>query len=185
MQIQLNPELTPYSPFNREDPHWYAAQIRPNHEKRVAERMVQRDIEHLLPLYTSLRQWKDRKVSLSMPLFPGYLFVRLCLRERPQVLELPGVARLVGIGSQPAPLADEEIRAIQDCVSLESRIAPHPYLAVGNRARVRSGPFQGIEGIIVRSKSQTRLVISFSLIQRSVTLEIDQIDQIFYANGPL
>src|SRR6267142_211538 len=83
MQIQLNPELTPYSPFNREDPHWYAAQIRPNHEKRVAERMVQRDIEHLLPLYTSLRQWKDRKVSLAMPLFPGYLFVRLCLGAPP------------------------------------------------------------------------------------------------------
>ena len=176
MQIQLNPELTPYRPCNREDPHWYAARTRPNHERRVAERMVQRSIEHLLPLYTSLRQWKDRKVSLSMPLFPGYLFVRLCMRERLHVLEVPGVAGLVGIGSQPVPLPDEEIRAIQDCVNLESRIAPHPYLVIGNRARVRSGPFQGIEGIIVRSNSQTRLVISFSLIQRSVTLEIDQIE---------
>jgi transcription antitermination factor NusG len=176
MQIQLNPELTPYSSCNREDPHWYAARTRPNHERRVAERMVQRNIEHLLPLYTSLRQWKDRKVSLSMPLFPGYLFVRFCMRERVHVLEVPGVAELVGIGSQPAPLADEEIRAIQDWVNLESRITPHPYLTIGNRARVRSGPFHGIEGIVVRSNSQTRLVISFSLIQRSVTLEIDQIE---------
>lgn len=176
MPIQLNPELMPYSPFSREDPHWYAARIRPNHEKRVAERMAQRSIEHLLPLYTSLRHWKDRKVSLSMPLFPGYLFVRICVRERLHVLQVPGVAGFVGNGSQPAPLADEELRAIQDWVNLESRIAPHPYLAVGNRARVRRGPFQGVEGIIVHSKSQTRLVISFSLIQRSVTLEIDQID---------
>ena len=176
MQIQLNQEPTPYGSFNREDPHWYAARTRPNHEKRVAERMVQRNIEHLLPLYTSLRQWKDRKVSVSMPLFPGYLFVRFFLSGRLAVLEVPGVAGLVGIGSQPAPLADEEIRAIQDCLNLESRIAPHPYLAIGNRARVRSGPFQGIEGIIMRSNSQTRLVISFGLIQRSVTLEIDQIE---------
>lgn len=176
MQLQSNPELARHGSFNREDPHWYAARIRPNHEKRVAERMVRRSIEHLLPLYTSLRQWKDRKVSLSMPLFPGYLFVRLCMRERPRVLEVPGVAGLVGIGSQPAPLADEEIRAIQDCLNLESRIAPHPYLTIGNRARVRTGPFQGIEGIIVRVNSQTRLVICFSLIQRSVTLEIDQIE---------
>jgi transcription antitermination factor NusG len=176
MQIQLNQEPIPYGSFNHEDPHWYAARTRPNHEKRVAERMVQRNIEHLLPLYTSLRQWKDRKVSVSMPLFPGYLFVRFFLSGRLAVLEVPGIAGLVGIGSQPAPLADEEIRAIQDCLNLESRIAPHPYLAIGNRARVRSGPFQGIEGIIVRSSSRTRFVISFSLIQRSVTLEIDQIE---------
>jgi transcription antitermination factor NusG len=176
MQIQSNQEPTPCGSFSREDPHWYAARIRPNHEKRVAERMVQRRIEHLLPLYTSLRQWRDRKVSLSMPLFPGYLFVRLCIRERLRVLEVPGVAGLVGIGSQPAPLEDGDIRSIQDFVNFKSRIAPHPYLMIGNRARVRSGPFRGTEGIIVRIKSQTRLVISFNLIQRSVTLEIDAIE---------
>jgi transcription antitermination factor NusG len=138
--------------------------------------MGHRKIEHLLPLYTSRRQWKDRKVSLSMPLFSGYLFVRLCVRERLRVLEVPGVAGLVGIGSQPVPLADEEIRAIQGCMNPGSSIVPHPYLRVGNRARVRSGPFQGIEGIVVRTNNETRLVISFSLIQSSVTLEIDQIE---------
>jgi transcription antitermination factor NusG len=84
------------------------------------------------------------------------------------------VAGLVGAGSQPVPLADEEIRAIQGCVNPKSSIVPHPYLSVGNRARVRSGPFQGIEGIVVRINSQTRLVISLSLIQSSVTLEIDR-----------
>jgi transcription antitermination factor NusG len=174
MQIQLNAQLMPCSAFKRTDQHWYAARIRPNHEKCVAERMAHRDIEHLLPLYTSLRQWKDRRVCLSMPLFPGYLFVFLCLSERLRVLEVPGVAGLVGIGSQPVPIAEEEIRAIQGCMNPTSNITPHPYLTVGNRARVRSGPFQGIEGIIVRSHSKTRLVISFTLIQRSVTLELDQ-----------
>ena len=176
MQIQLNPELTSYRQLNREDLHWYAVRTRSNHEKRVAERMGHRNIDHLLPLYTSLRQWKDRKVSLPMPLFPGYLFVRLCARERLRVLEVPGVAGLVGIGSPPVPLADEEIRAIQGCMNPGSSIVPHPYLRVGNRARVRSGPFQGIVGIVVRTNSQTRLVISFNLIQTSVTLEIDHIE---------
>ena len=176
MQIQLNPELTTYRQLNRDDLHWYAVRTRSNHEKRVAERMGHRNIEHLLPLYTSRRQWKDRKVSLSMPLFPGYLFARLRVRERLRVLEVPGVAGLVGIGSQPAPLSDDEIRAVQGCMNPKSGLVPHPYLRVGNRARVRSGPFQGIEGIVVRTDSETRLVISFSLIQSSVTLEIDQIE---------
>jgi transcription antitermination factor NusG len=176
MQIQLNSEVTSYRPPNREDLHWYAVRTRSNHEKRVAERLVHRNIDHLLPIYTSLRQWKDRKVSLSMPLFPGYLFARLCVRERLLVLEVPGVAGLVGIGSQPVPLADEEIRAIQGCMKPQSSIVPHPYLNVGKRARVRCGPFQGIEGIVVSTNNETRLVISFNLIQSSVTLEIDQIE---------
>ena len=176
MQIQLNPELTSYRQLNREDLHWYAVRTRSNHEKRVAERMGHRSIEHLLPLYSSLRQWKDRKVSLLMPLFPGYVFVRLCVRDRLRVLEVPGVAGLVGTRSQAVPLADDEIRAIQGCVNAGSRIAPHPYLSVGNRVRVRSGPFCGIEGIIVRTNNKANLVISLSLIQSSATLEIDQFE---------
>ena len=95
MQIQLNSELTPGSAFNSEDLRWYAARIRANHEKRVAERLLHRDIEYLLPLYTSRRQWKDRRVCLLMPLFPGYLFVRFGMRERLRVLEVPGVAGLL------------------------------------------------------------------------------------------
>jgi transcription antitermination factor NusG len=176
MQFQLSPKFTSYTLFNPEDLRWYAARIRANHEKRVAERMAHRNIEHLLPLYSSPRQWKDRKVSLLMPLFPGYLFVRLCVRDRLRVLEVPGVAGFVGTRSKAVPLADEEIRAIQGCVNAESRITPHPYLSVGNRVRVRSGPFCGIEGIIVRTNNKARLVISLSLIQSSASLEIDQFE---------
>lgn len=176
MHLQLSPRFTPHTPVNSEDLHWYAARLRANHEKRVAERMSDRNIEHLLPLYSSRRQWKDRKVSLLMPLFPGYLFVRLCVRDRLRVLEVPGVAGLVGTRSQAVPLADDEIRAIQGCVNAASRIAPHPYLSVGNRVRVRSGPFCGIEGIIVRTNNKARLVISLSLIQSSASLEIDQFE---------
>jgi transcription antitermination factor NusG len=176
MQLQFSPKVAPHTLVNPDDTHWYAARTRSNHEKRVAERMGDRNIEHLLPLYSSRRQWKDRKVSLSMPLFPGYLFVRLCVRDRLRVLEVPGVAGLVGTRSQAVPLADDEIRAIQGCVNATSRIAPHPYLSVGNRVRVRSGPFCGIEGIIVRTNHQARLVISLSLIQSSASLEIDQFE---------
>ena len=83
-----------------EEDHWYAAYTRPNHEKKVAEQLDLRNIEQLLPLYSSMRQWKDRKVRLMRPLFPGYVFVRISLQKRLQVLEVPGIASLVGFGSR-------------------------------------------------------------------------------------
>jgi transcription antitermination factor NusG len=176
MQSQTGANQSQSSVFDHEDLHWYVARTRPNHEKRVAEQLDHREMAHLLPLFNSIRQWKDRKVRLAMPLFPGYVFVRISLRERVRVLEVPGVAGLVGFGTRPAPLADEEIRSIQCCVNHESGIEPHPYLCVGRRARVRSGPLQGVEGIIVRLKNRTRLVLSLHRIQCSATLDVAQIE---------
>lgn len=175
MRIQTSAVQSQISTLDYENLHWYAASTRPNHEKRAAEQLNRREIEHLLPLFNSVRQWKDRKVLLAMPLFPGYVFVRIPLRERSRVLEVPGVAGLVGFGTRPAQLADEEIRSIQSCMNRESGVEPHPYLCVGRRARVKSGPLQGVEGIIVRLKNRTRLVLSLQLIQCSVTLDVAQI----------
>src|SRR6266852_6040144 len=95
------------------DPLWYAAYTVANHEKRVAEQLGLRSVEHFVPLYESVRRWKDRKVRLQLPLFPGYVFVRLALRDRLRVLQVPGVARLVGFNGQPAVLPDKEIEALQ------------------------------------------------------------------------
>jgi len=109
-------------------------------------------------------------------LFPGYVFARLALRDRLQVLQVPGVARLVGFGGQPTALADEEMDALRQGLGGGLRAEPHPYLKVGRRARVKAGPLQGMEGILVKKKNQLRFVISLDLIMRSVAVELDETD---------
>ena len=158
------------------EPHWYAAYIAPRHEKKVAEQLRDRSIETLLPLYETMRRWKNGRHKVQLPLFPGYVFVRIPLAERLKVLKLPSVVRLVGFNGQPLPLSDGEVEAVQTCLSRGSKLAPHPFLAVGRRVRVIRGPLEGLEGIVVRKKSQYRFVISLELIQRSVSVEVEQDD---------
>ncbi len=163
-------------PAGYHDEHWYAVQTCANHEKRVLQQLNQRTVEAYLPLYDSVRRWKDRRVRLEMPLFPGYVFVHLALCDRLQVLQAPGVARLVGFGGQPAALPDQEIETLRQGLAREMRVEPHQYLKVGRRVRVRTGPLQGLEGILVRKKKLSRFVISLDLIMRSVAVEIDEAD---------
>src|SRR5580700_10539298 len=98
------------------EPLWYAAYTNANHEKRVAQQLERRFVEHFLPLYESVRRWKDRRVRLQMPLFPGYVFVRLALRDRLQLLQIPGVVHLVSFNGCAAPLPQEDIQAIRNCL---------------------------------------------------------------------
>lgn len=155
---------------------WYAAYTCARHEKRVAEQLKQRDVESLLPLYQTVRRWKNGKARVQVPLFPGYVFVRIALKDRLQVLNVPSVVRLVGFDGHPVPLADEEVEAIRTCLNRGTSLSPHPYLTTGRRVRVVRGPLEGIEGKVVRQKNQTRFVISLDLIQRAVATEIDQDD---------
>lgn len=152
---------------------WYAAQTCANHEKRVLEQLNQRTVEAYLPLYGSVRRWKDRRVRLELPLFPGYVFVHLALHDRLRVLQTCSVVRLVGFSGQPVALPDQEIEALRRGLTPEMRIEPHPYLRVGQRARVKTGPLQGLEGILVRKKNGSRFILSLDLIMRSVAAEID------------
>jgi transcription antitermination factor NusG len=154
-------------------PRWYAAQTCANHEKRVLEQLEHRAVEAYLPRYASVRRWKDRRVRLELPLFPGYVFVHLALTDRLCVLQTPSVVRLVGFGGQPTPLPDPEIETLRHRLAPGMRIEPYPYLKVGQRVRVRTGSLQGLEGILVRKKNITRLVVSLDLIMRSVAVEID------------
>jgi transcription antitermination factor NusG len=157
-------------------PRWYAVYMNANHEKHVADQLRVREVEFLLPTYSSVRRWKDRRVNLKLPLFPGYVFVRVALRDRLRVLKVPGVVRLVGFGGTPCALPQEDIDAIQGCLDCGYYLEPHPYLQVGRRARVKSGPLQGLEGIILRKKNRTRFVLSFEIILRSVAVEIDGVE---------
>jgi transcription antitermination factor NusG len=159
-----------------EPENWYALYTCPRHEKRVVQQIEERRISCFLPLYRSVRRWKDRRKELELALFPGYVFVRVALRDRLRVLGLPGAVRLVTFNGQPAILPDEEIETLRLRLSGASSIEPHPYLRVGRRVRVRCGPMQGLEGIIVRRKDRCRLVFSLDLIMRSVAVEIDDTD---------
>ena len=155
---------------------WYAAYTSANHEKHVALQLGQRSVEHFLPLYDSVRRWKDRRMKLQLPFFPGYVFVRLALRDRLQVLQVPGVAKLVGFNGLPCALPDSEIEAIQTCLMRKAGLEPHPYVQVGRRVRVKAGPLEGLEGIVVRKKNRVRFIISLDLIQRSAAVEVDAAD---------
>ena len=159
-----------------DEAHWYAAHTRANHEKRLAEQFAERSVEHFLPLYESERRWKDRRVTLQLPLFPGYILVRLPLRERMRVLQVPGVARLVGFNGSPVPLPDAEIEALREKLNRQVRAEPHPYLQAGRRVRVTKGPLEGFEGILVRRKHKFRIVVSIDLIMRSIAAEVDTAD---------
>lgn len=155
---------------------WYALYTCARHERRVAEQIERRRFSCYLPLYRSVRRWKDRRKELELALFPGYVFVHMPLSSKVQVLEVPGAVRLVSFNGQPAVLPAEEIETLRNRLSGEARVEPHPYLRVGRKVRVLSGPFRGLEGILVRRKDRSRLVFSIDLIQRSLAIEVDEAD---------
>jgi len=155
---------------------WYAAYTCANHEKHVAAELGTRDVEHFLPLYSSVRRWKDRRVQLELPLFPGYVFVRLALCNRLRVVQIPSVVRLVGFGGLPTALPDTEMEILRSGLCQRLRAEPHPFLTVGRRVRITGGPFAGLEGVLRRKRNSLRAVVSLSLIQRSVALDVDVAD---------
>ncbi len=157
------------------DHHWYALYTCPRHEKCVAYQIEQRRIACFLPLYRSVRRWKDRRKELELALFPGYVFVRLGREDRLRVLQLASAVRLVSFNGRPAVLPDAEIEQLRERLA-GGGAEPHPYLCAGRRVRVCAGPMQGLEGIIVRRKDRCRLVFSLDLIMRSVSVEVDESD---------
>jgi len=159
------------------EPRWFALYTTSRHEKRVAQHLAQRQIEHYLPLYRSARKWADgSKVVLDLPLFPGYLFVHIRRTERVRVLEVPGALAVVGgSGREPIPMPDEAIESLRTGLHLRS-VEPHPLLMVGKRARIRSGALAGMEGIVVRKKNSLRVVLTLEYIQRSIAVEVSADD---------
>src|SRR5215467_9421787 len=119
---------------------WYATYTHAHHEKKVAQQLEERHIEHFLPVYRSLRRWKDRRKELDLVVFPGYVFVQLSLTDRLRVLQLPGVVRFVSFNGQPAALPSDDIEALRNALAQGLRAEHHPYLTVGRRVKVVQGP---------------------------------------------
>ena len=156
---------------------WFALYTTCRHEKRIAQHLTQREIEHYLPLYRANRKWRDgSKVTLELPLFPSYIFVHIKRSERGSVLSVPGALAMVGgTGGEPAPVPDVTIEALRNGLQ-EHKIEPHPLLRIGQIARIRSGPFAGMKGIVVRRKGGCRVVLTLEQIMQSVAIEVDEGD---------
>jgi len=155
---------------------WYAVYTHPRAEKVVASHLAQRDIENFLPLYSKVSRWKNgMKMHLELPLFPGYLFVKIPLADRLRVLQTPSVATLVGAGTRPIAVPEQEIEILRAQLSRVAAI-PHPYMSIGDRVRVVSGPLQGLEGFLIQKKNEDRFILSMDLIMQSMSVEIDTCD---------
>lgn len=155
---------------------WWALYTRHQHEKNVASVLSGKGEETFLPLYESLRHWKDRSKKLWLPLFPGYVFIREAPERRLQVVSTPGIHMIVSRGDQFAVIADAEIESLRIALDGPSRVEPHPYLQSGERVRVIRGPLEGLQGILVRRKSLCRLVLSVEMLAQSACVEVNACD---------
>jgi transcription antitermination factor NusG len=153
---------------------WFAIQVRTSREKMAKSFLENAGFECFLPVAKSSHRWSDRVKEFEIPLFPGYLFCRMNPQNRLPVLMAPGVIQIVGVGKTPLPVAEEELEAIRRATQSGAGTMPWPYLQVGNVASIEDGPLKGMTGIIVKIKSGLKLVLSVSLLQRSVAVEIER-----------
>lgn len=154
--------------------NWYALYVRPRFEKFVQAQLEDKGYEVFLPTYVTTRQWSDRVKSLTLPLFPSYLFCRFDVQARLPILITPGVNFVVGIGKSPTIVDERELSTIRRVQESGVATQPWPYLQVGEPVKIENGPLEGLSGIVLRMKDSYRLVVSVSLLMRSVSVEIDR-----------
>jgi transcription antitermination factor NusG len=160
--------------MNSVGPQWYALQIRSRLGHIASATLRRKGFEEFLPMYRSRRRWSDRIKEVALPLFPGYLFCRFDPNDRlVPVLTTPGVIGILGAGKVPIPVAEEEIGAVWSIVRSGLAAHPCPFLRVGSMIYIEHGPLRGLEGIITKANKVNRLVVSVTLLQRSVAVEID------------
>ncbi len=152
---------------------WYALLVRSRRERQAFSQLTGQGYECFLPVYKSERRWSDRMKEVEQPLFPGYLFCRLEIHNRGPVLMAPGVHQIVGVGRTPVPVAETEIESVRQVLASGLPSQPWLFLQVGQRVRVSHGNLNNLEGILINFKGGHRVVLSVSLLQRSVAMEVD------------
>lgn len=168
-------EKTYSVPLEQQQPKWCALFVRVNQEKHVAHHLESRGVEHFLPTYLSVRNWKDRQVRLERPLFPGYVFVRLSLMDRMKAVTVPNVLRMVGPNGRPSTISEDEISWIRRSVENGS-VEPYPQVATGVRVVITSGILCGLEGIFLRqenNRGKVRVVVPIGSIERAFVVEVE------------
>ncbi len=163
-----------HTPTNAAELPWFAIQVRPRYEKQVAQSIESKNIRTFLPLYAARHRWSDRTKEVHVPLFDGYVFCQLDPSVRMPVLVTPGVLHFVGIGKTPVAVEPSEIAAIQRLVQFGSVIRPWPFLKNGDRVRVDDGPLRNTEGILLSGGDGDLVVVSVTLLQRSVAVKVDR-----------
>lgn len=153
---------------------WYAAHTKANQEWRVLRNLQNRAVEVFLPVCLVRRKRHNRSVEMESPLFPGYVFVRIPYRERLRVLTLAGVSRIVGSATAPAHIPDTEVLALIEGARQKRYADPYRNLAVGTRVRLTSGPFEGLEGTLLRNKKNARVIVTISAIASSFAIEVER-----------
>jgi transcription antitermination factor NusG len=156
-----------------ERPGWFALSVVPRKEKAVAKALRAKGFQDFLPLYVVRRKWSDRVKEVELPLFPGYVFCRFDPLRRLSVLKVAAVLSILGSRHEPEVIPEAEIAALQTVCQSGLHAVPYPWMPVGSKVQIEAGPLSGIEGTFVEAK-QARLILSISLLQRSVALEIDR-----------
>ena len=154
-------------------PGWYAIHTRHQHEKTVARLLDGKGFETFLPLYSAVHRWKTGVKELSLPLFSCYVFLRGPLDRWLPVLTTPGIHTVVGFGGKPAMIPRSEIEAVRRVVESSIKAEPHPFIKCGDRVRIKAGPLQGLEGVLLRKKNLWKLLLSVEMLERSVAVEVD------------
>jgi transcription antitermination factor NusG len=154
------------------DSPWRVLHVVANHEKRVAQHLTARSLEHYLPLYSVRSKWTDRVVDLERPLFTGYVFVRFASEARISVVSAPGVLRLLGSGIGETVSA-QEIERIRTGLASGCILRRHPKVSVGEAVRVSRGVFEGAEGIVTELRRQCKVVITLAATKQCFSLEVD------------
>lgn len=171
----------------RQQLFWYALFVRVNQEKRVAHHLAYREIEHFLPTYQWMRNWKDRRVTLHRPLFPGYVFIRLPLTERMKALTIPNVLSIVGTNGRPSVISREEISWIKRGIEADG-VEPHVPVADGARVVITSGSLAGVEGTFLHNQNghRSRILISINSISQAFLVEVpnESIEPVLCKIGP-
>lgn len=152
--------------------HWYALRTRSRHEKVTSRYLSQRGFEVFLPLVDRIRQWKDRRVHVQFPLFPGYSFIRCGVGHHRQVKMAAGVVEVLGVAGRPVPVPLEEVEAVRRLVTSILPVDPHPTLEPGKPVEVIRGPLVGLRGVLIRKGPRTRLLVAISLLSQGASVEI-------------
>ncbi len=153
---------------------WFAVKTRPKHERAVGDLLAKKELDALVPVYTAVRHWSDRRRTVEAPLFPTYVLSNFAYARRAVVLRTPGVRSIVGFGCSPVPVSQEEIAALRKMMASRLPLAPWPFLKSGDAIEVVHGPLRGVRGILTQADDRCRVVISITLLQRSVAAEVDR-----------
>ena len=154
-------------------PLWYAIYVRSRYEKKVGEKLRERQVEYFLPLVPQLRQWKDRKKKVETPLFPGYVFVHIKLADRLSVLSIKGVAWLVSFQNQPAPIPESQINDVQRLLDYPELLEFSPHISEGDLVEITCGNLAGVQGRLIQYRGKQRILVGIELINQALSVEVD------------